>query len=801
MHKLFVILFCVISLSSYAQYCHTDFESQPAGTAYVRSMWQADGFTTATWDQGLATRTMIDNSTSVSGTKSLRITYPAQTFGPDINGAQVPLLVEPADELYMSYWIRFSENFTWGTTNFGGKIPGIAGGNDCSGGEYCDGTNGFSCRYMWRAGGRACLYLYDMTKENFYGEDHDLLYPDGSNVTYVPGQWMHIAERVKINSDASKSDGEIETWVNGVQVLHLTGRKFVTNGDKADKLYISTFHGGDDDTWCPLETCYIWLDDIKISTNKSDVEYQYCSSPKLGIDRTLCGETSIELNSQIKNELTVCTWQYNGTVVGVGKTYQAKQAGTYIVTADSLGCIRKDTIVLYSDVQPNLGNDRHICDNSYETLDANVVGSSVSYRWYKDNVLLSNEKSRTIRVKESGTYVVKVSANSCSEASDEVVVTSGLIEISDIEAEANQSVTLTIENPETTIYDWYDAEKNGTLLNSGNSFAVNSGATTKTYFVEDKSGLTALVGKPRIISDYSWTYATSDEDESKERRMKFEVFKTLSIDSVTMTLCGAQDIVINIYGEDNSTLVYTTTVKNLPAGDQRMAVGATLEPGVYYMGTKGSTGRIRYTNDSDTDVHFPYTIDDVISLLGSNIGWIGTKYYLFFYNMRISTGNFCARTPVSVIVNSPSDLQVQTVQLKKGWNLVSINVHPTDSTIETLFAGLSVDLVKDETSFWKSEHASELQSLTSLTAGCGYLVYMNDTGTLSVLGKPMKPYVASKGNGWSLIGCPYQTDTPIESIYDANNCQMLKNLNGVWQPEKSGNTLENIQPGQGYFLK
>lgn len=801
MRKLFLILFCVIALSSYAQYCHTDFESQPAGTAYVRSMWQSDGFTTATWDQGLATRTMIDNSTSVSGTKSLRITYPAQTFGPDINGAQVPLLVEPADELYMSYWIRFSENFTWGTTNFGGKIPGIAGGNDCSGGEYCDGTNGFSCRYMWRAGGRACLYLYDMTKENFYGEDHDLLYPDGSNVMYVPGQWMHIAERVKINSDASKSDGEIETWVNGVQVLHLTGRKFVTNGDKADKLYISTFHGGDDDTWCPLETCYIWLDDIKISTNKSDVEYQYCSSPKLGIDRTLCGETSIELNSQITNESTICTWQYNGTIVGVGKTYQAKQAGTYIVTADSLGCTRKDTIVLYSDVHPYLGNDRHICDNSYETLDANVVGSSVSYQWYKDNVLLANEKSRTIRVKESGTYVVKVSANSCSEASDEVVVTSGLIEIPDVEADANQSVTLTIKNPEATTYDWYDAEKNGTLLNSGNSYVVNSGATTKTYFVEDKYGLTALVGKPRIISDYSWTYATGDEDEAKERRMKFEVFKTLSIDSVTMTLCGAQDIVINIYGEDNSTLVYTTTIKNLPAGDQRMAVGATLEPGVYYMGTKGSTGRIRYTNDSDTDVHFPYTIDGVISLLGSNIGWIGTKYYLFFYNMRISTGNFCARTPVSVIVNRPSDLQVQTVQLKKGWNLISINVHPTDSTIETLFAGLSVDLVKDETSFWKSEHVSELQSLMSITAGKGYLVYMNEAGTLSVEGNPMNPYVAPKGNGWSLIGCPYQTDTPIESIYDANNCQMLKNLNGVWQPEKSGNTLENIQPGQGYFLK
>lgn len=795
MKKLITVVFVLFAIVSYGQYYHTDFETQPVGTAYVRSYWQTDGFRTATWDQGLATRTMIDNSTSVSGTKSLRVTYPANTYGPDINGFQLPLLVDPVDELYMSYWICFSENFTWGTTNYGGKVPGIAGGDNCSGGEYCVGTNGFSCRFMWRTGGKIGLYLYDMTKECYYGEDHELLHKDGTNVYFVPGQWLHIAERVKINSSSTSSDGEIEVWVNGEQVLLLQNRKFVTNDDKCDKLYLSSFHGGDDETWCPLETCYIWYDDIKISTNKSDVEYKYCTKPNLGSDRTLCGESSVELNSHITNASTTCTWTKDGSVVGTGKTLSVSAPGTYIVIADSLGCSRKDTVVISSDLQPHLGDDVHLCEQVYATLDANVTGKMVSYAWYKNNVLLPNEKSQSLQTKDAGTYKVIVSAESCSSVSDEVIVSSGLIDIPDVEANANESVTLSITNPDETIYDWYDSQMGGTLVNSGNTFTTNSGSSTKTYFVEDRNGLSALVGKPKITTDYSYT------EYRYERRMKFEVLKNLTVDSVTIHLVGQQDVVINILDNSEKT-IFTKTFPNLGAGDQRICLAANLEPGIYYMSAEGSTGRLRYSNELDPDIHFPYTIDGVISLLGSNIDWINNKpYYLFFYNWRVSVGNHCARRPVSVIVENSSDEKIQTIQLKKGWNIMSINVHPSDSSIATMFSGLPVGMVKDNDGFWKKSQENELQSLMDITAGKGYLVYMTDNGTLSVSGKPMTNTIVEKQSGWNLIGTPFQTETPIESIFDANNCEMLINLNGKWQPAGTNNSLQNLNPGEGYFVK
>lgn len=796
MKKLLSIILVICSVASYAQYCHTDFESQPVGTAYERAMWQADGFRTATWDQGLADRTMIDNSTSVSGTKSLRVTYPANTYGPSANGCQIPLLVNSVDELYMSYWIRFSENFTWGTTNYGGKIPGIAGGDNCSGGEYCEGTNGFSCRFMWRAGGRACLYLYDMTKESFYGEDHDLLYENGQNVKFVPGQWYHLTERVKINSNAESSDGEIDAWINGEHVLHLTNRKFVTNDDKCDKLYISTFHGGDDDSWCPLETCYIWFDDIKISTNKSDVEYKHCSKPELGSDKTLCDVSSVTLDAHIQNEETVCSWVKDGEIVATGKTYNTTTAGTYIVVADSLGCSKKDTVIVYSDLRPNLGDDLHVCEQSFATLDAHIAGDKISYSWYKDGILLPDKKSQTLTTKDAGTYTVTISSPTCASRSDDVLITSGLIDVPDVVTKENSSVTLTISNPDETTYDWYDSNKGGTALHSGNTYVVNIGDESKTYFVEDRNGISTTVGKPKMTDAYSYT------ENRFERRMKFEVYRPMTIDSITIYLVSQQDVVINILDESQNETIFTKTFPNLSAGEQRIALQAGLEAGLYYMSAEGSTDRLRFSNEKDTDIQFPYTIDGLVSIIGSNTAWIDNKpYYLFFFNWRVSAGNHCARTPVNITITDGNTPTIQTIQLRKGWNLMSFNIHPADSSITSLFAQLDVSIVKDNNGFWKKSLNSEMQSLETLSAGKGYLVYMNTAGTLNIAGKPMTNTTISMQEGWNLIGCPFQTDTPIETIFDANNSVELKNFNGIWRPNNQDNTIENLTPGNGYFVR
>ncbi|MFO7868645.1 MAG: hypothetical protein R6U95_05030, partial [Bacteroidales bacterium] len=316
--RLFPTLFLFVSFVAQSQvYYHTDFESQPVATAYERSVWQADGFNTGTWDNGLVDRTWVTNSTSISGTQSLQIEYPADNYGTSNTGCQVRLEFSPQDEVYSSYNLKFSENFTWGTTSYGGKLPGLAGGDNCSGGDDCSsGTMGFTCRLMWRTGGKAVLYLYHMDKPGTYGEDIDLHWPEGGEVTFIPGEWYHITERVKINTDGSTYDGEVQIWVNGKEVLHVTGIRFTSNEDKIDNLYISTFHGGDDATWAPTSTCYTYIDDVTISSNYEDVAYVQCEGPDLGVNTSLCGTSSVTLNANVSTINASFSWVKDGAPIG-----------------------------------------------------------------------------------------------------------------------------------------------------------------------------------------------------------------------------------------------------------------------------------------------------------------------------------------------------------------------------------------------------------------------------------------------------------------------------------------------------
>lgn len=251
------------------QIISTDFETNVAGRAYGLDAWKADNFITETWHNGMDERSMVDDSVSVSGSKSLRITYPVGYSGPQRNGAQVSVVLPGADEYYMSYWLRFSNNFSF---KLGGKLPGLAAGALCSGGETCDGTNGFSARFMWQAEGKVILYLYHMDKPGKYGDASKLIFPSGEEVVFEKNTWYHIMQRVKINCSVNNYDGEVECWVNGLPVLLRQGIRFSSEGGKVDRFYFSTFHGGSGPDWAPTETCHIWFDDLIISEHKEDVE-------------------------------------------------------------------------------------------------------------------------------------------------------------------------------------------------------------------------------------------------------------------------------------------------------------------------------------------------------------------------------------------------------------------------------------------------------------------------------------------------------------------------------------------------
>ncbi len=243
-----------------------DFEGFVDGQKLTESMLQDDMGLSVEFFQGSG-KSVIDKSVSFSGESSLKVVYNKGEIGPDA-GCQFPVIFNPEDEVYVSYNFMLGEDFLWGgTDDFGGKLPGLASTGLCGGNMYCDGTDGFSARFMWGREGDFRLYLYHMDKTIISGESH-IYFTSGSDRFHLQrGVWYTLTERVKINTGNNK-DGEVQCWLDGHEFANLTNIRFVNNGDKVDRFYFTTFYGGGQ-SCAPAHDCHIWFDNIKVSTTSS----------------------------------------------------------------------------------------------------------------------------------------------------------------------------------------------------------------------------------------------------------------------------------------------------------------------------------------------------------------------------------------------------------------------------------------------------------------------------------------------------------------------------------------------------
>ena len=244
-----------------------DFENHADNTRYDRAVQSQD------WEVNFSSSSMNGNAAiadefAYQGDKSLQIKYPKGTRG----GGNAAWKLTPEKEYYLSYQVRFDDNFDFNGSKYsGGKLPGLAGaGGLCGGGTECNGDNGFSSRYMWRENGRAVLYLYHMDKPQQHGEDFQLTGSNGEDKYFQPGQWHDLTQRVKLN-DGYQSNGEIDIWMDGELVLSIDDLKFVTNNRGIDTLFFSTFYGGKSEDWYPDRDSTAYFDNFIVSTNASDV--------------------------------------------------------------------------------------------------------------------------------------------------------------------------------------------------------------------------------------------------------------------------------------------------------------------------------------------------------------------------------------------------------------------------------------------------------------------------------------------------------------------------------------------------
>jgi beta-glucanase (GH16 family) len=141
----------------------------------------------------------------------------------------------------------------------------------------------------------------------------------------------------------------------------------------------------------------------------------------------------------------------------------------------------------------------------------------------------------------------------------------------------------------------------------------------------------------------------------------------------------------------------------------------------------------------------------------------------------------------------------QTIALQKGWNIISTNVVPNDSTIATLFQHVDVQEIKTMNSFWRKDQNKLFNSLQTITTGQGYLVNMNAVGSIVIQGNQTNLTVQPIINGWQLIGCPFQTSQLFSTLF--TTAKRIKDFNGFWISGGSLNSISTLNPGHGYFLQ
>ena len=156
------------------------------------------------------------------------------------------------EELYFRYYLRLGRD--WQPVVDGGKLPGIAGtyGKAGWGRRKADGSNGWSVRGGFARRPAGDRLMAELNALNFYVYHADMKDETGDPWDWSLGptglvrneRWYCIEQHVKLNQ-IGKSDGLVEAWIDGQQVMKRSGvRLRDTKRLAIEEVWFDVFHGG-----------------------------------------------------------------------------------------------------------------------------------------------------------------------------------------------------------------------------------------------------------------------------------------------------------------------------------------------------------------------------------------------------------------------------------------------------------------------------------------------------------------------------------------------------------------------------
>lgn len=154
--------------------------------------------------------------------------------------------------------------------------------------------------------------------------------------------------------------------------------------------------------------------------------------------------------------------------------------------------------------------------------------------------------------------------------------------------------------------------------------------------------------------------------------------------------------------------------------------------------------------------------------------------------------------------HQPDFTQSQIIDLNAGWSGISSYLAPVNVSASSIFSQLSDNLViaKNFSGFyWPSQNINTLGLWYEKDA---FEIKVNETSVLQVTGKPLKDHSIMLNQGWNYLPVLRNCQVSIEELAGGNqNIEIIKGIAscGVYWPQFGINTIIDLHPGRGYFVK
>ncbi len=272
-----------ISIESEHLLFHINWNDRQEGS-YTYNDLYSDYSIKNNWFEGIdeeRAEILKENELKTVSNRFIRVHYPENKFGPVNSGisfrAWLPKL-STTNTTCVSFRARFKRDFIFsGMGKFG---PGLAAGDDATGGERANGYNGYTSRLEWQThnnsgigAGRlaALVYSYNPDIESPPSLKNYSKLADGSDFILDSNRWYSLEHCIKQNTFDEQGnahpDGEVDLYIDGEHLVHTDQLTFrLTPQLVIDQLLFTTFFGGASSKYAADRDEYIDFTDIYVTS-------------------------------------------------------------------------------------------------------------------------------------------------------------------------------------------------------------------------------------------------------------------------------------------------------------------------------------------------------------------------------------------------------------------------------------------------------------------------------------------------------------------------------------------------------